>query len=83
MNETNPSEWINVIERIGLPLAIILFLAFLGYRYFNVRIKLMEREFDHKIKSRRYNMKGTVDLQSNKDTGQLVGKFDADVEERD
>jgi len=44
----------------GLSILIVLFTGYMIFRYLNIKLEMMEREFDKKLAERVFKVKGTI-----------------------
>ena len=58
-------EIIQVIQAIGIPASIIVFIGFLLYRYMNIKFDQMREQLKRELLLKKYNVKGTVHQDSN------------------
>lgn len=54
--ELNPE----FIREFGLAVTIVLFFGYLAWKYVNLKLEMMSKEFDHKLKERKYRLTGKM-----------------------
>lgn len=55
-----PDQFLKLMIEHGIAVTIVIFVGWMIYKYLNIRLEMMRREFDKKLAEKVYKIEGTI-----------------------